>query len=72
MIMISNWEAKLLQISEVSHRKIYRFEKGIEHFSRNITQHIHDFHQYIFALGSSILEIPHPKSRDRLPSKFPV
>jgi hypothetical protein len=42
-------------------------EKGIEHFTWNITQHIHHFQQYISAIGSSILEILHPKSRDRLP-----
>jgi hypothetical protein len=38
------------------------------HFSLNITQHIHHFHRYIFAIGSSILEISPSKSHDRLPS----
>jgi hypothetical protein len=46
------------------------FGKWIEHFSLNIIQHIHHFHQYILAIGSSILEIWHPKSHDRLHSKF--
>jgi hypothetical protein len=52
---------------EAQHLKIYRLDKGIEHFNLNITQPIHHFHRYIFAIGSSILEISHPKSHDRLP-----
>jgi hypothetical protein len=55
---------------EAWHLKIYRLEKGIEHFSLNVTQHIHHFHRYSFAIGSSILKIPHPRSHDRLPSKI--
>jgi hypothetical protein len=51
---------------EASHLKIHRLEKRIEHFSLGSTQHIHHFHQYIFAIGSSILETPHPKSHGRL------
>jgi hypothetical protein len=47
------------------------FRKGIEHFSLNITHDIHRFHQYIFAIGSSILEIAHPKSQDQLLPNFP-
>jgi hypothetical protein len=47
------------------------FRKGIEDFSLKITQHVYDFHQNIFAIGLFILEIWHPKSQDRLPSKFP-
>jgi hypothetical protein len=49
---------------KAEHLKIYRLEKGIEHFSLNVTQHIRHFHQYIVAIGSSILEIPCPKSHD--------
>jgi IS1 family transposase len=43
---------------EAQHLKIFRLENGIEHFSLNITQHIHRFRRDIFAIGSSILEIP--------------
>jgi 23S rRNA A2030 N6-methylase RlmJ len=59
------------------------FRKGIEHLSLNIIQHvqfiqfiqhiqhIQYFHQYSFAIGSSILEIRHSKSHDRFSSKIP-
>jgi hypothetical protein len=56
---------------EAQYLKIYRLEKGIEHFSLNITHHIQHFHQYIFAIGFSIFEIQHPKSHDRLSAKVP-
>jgi hypothetical protein len=56
---------------EAQHFKISRLENEIEHFSWNITQHIHHFHQCIFSIGSPILEISHLKSHDRLPSKVP-
>jgi hypothetical protein len=46
---------------EAEHVKIHRLENGIEDFSLNIAQHIHHFHQSIFAIGSSILEILHPQ-----------
>jgi hypothetical protein len=58
----------VLRQSAASHDLL--FGKGIEHLSLNITQHIQHFHQYIFAIGSSILEIPYPKSHNRFLSKF--
>jgi hypothetical protein len=63
--------AKSFATFHAHHLKIYRSEKGTEHFSLTITQHFHYFHQYIVAIRSSILEIRRPKSHDRLPSKFP-
>jgi hypothetical protein len=56
---------------EAYHLTIYSLEKEIEYFNLNTTQHIRYFHQYIFAIGSSILEIPHRKSHDWLHSAFP-
>jgi hypothetical protein len=56
---------------ETWHLKIFRWDKGIEHFSLNITQHSYHFHQCKFAIRSFIHEIRHSKSHDRLHSKFP-
>jgi hypothetical protein len=41
---------------EGEHLKIGRLGIGIEHFSLDITQSIHNFHQYIFTIGPSILK----------------